>query len=160
MRFYILVFAGLLFLGLTACNKKSETLLLAERAQIRAYFEQEGISNYIEDNDAGYFYHITENGDSTLDRANIASKVELKYESWLLEGTLIDDTYANTSTILTLSSSIPGLQLVLPNFYIGTKARVVLPSRLGYGEAGLSPLIPSNSILMIDVEIIEIHPHF
>lgn len=160
MRYYSFVFVGIFLLGVTACNKKSEALWLAEREQIRLYFQQEGISNYTENEDAGYFYHITQVGDSSLAQADINSKVELKYASWLLDGSLIDDTYANSSTLLTLSSAIPGLQLVLPNLHIGTKARIVLPSRLGYGTAGLSPLIPANSILRIDVEIIEIHPHF
>ena len=76
MRYYSFVFVGIFLLGVTACNKKSEALWLAEREQIRLYFQQEGISDYTENEDAGYFYHITQVGDSSLAQADINSKVD------------------------------------------------------------------------------------
>lgn len=167
MLYRILLF--FIVFALAACNKEEEALWLAERDQIRLFLQNEGIVplssdttyGYYEDSTAGYFYHITQPGDPTLAKPNARSKVEMHYIAKLLDGTVISETYTSGLTNhITLSDAVPGLQLALLRFHIGTKARIILPSRLGYGEAGLSPDIPANSILIFEVEIIEIHPHF
>ena len=133
----------------------------AERVQIRQYLQDEGINDYMEDFTSGYFYHIIESGDSTRDQPSIRRTVEMHYKITLLDGTLVENTFQQaTAERIQLSNAIAGLKLVLPNFFIGTKAKIFLPSRLGYGETGLAPSIPANSILIIEVEILEIHPHF
>jgi len=35
----------------------------------------------------------------------------------------------------------------------GSKAKLIIPSPLGYGEGGAGEMIPGNSILVFDVEV-------
>ena len=35
----------------------------------------------------------------------------------------------------------------------GSKAKLIIPSPLGYGESGAGAMIPANSILVFDVEV-------
>ena len=53
----------------------------------------------------------------------------------------------------------------MSNFSIGTKGYLILPSRLAYGKKGYTDdygdeIIPPNTVLVIYVELVEVHPHF
>ncbi|MBM4131760.1 FKBP-type peptidyl-prolyl cis-trans isomerase [bacterium] len=50
---------------------------------------------------------------------------------------------------------IPGWDLGLRGLKVGTKARLIIPSTLGYGKQG-TPGIPPNADLVFDVELVEI----
>ena len=50
---------------------------------------------------------------------------------------------------------IPGFKEALSLLKTGEKIRVFIPPHLGYGEAGAPPVIPPNSELIFDLEIVE-----
>ena len=39
---------------------------------------------------------------------------------------------------------------------LGAKARLIIPSDLGYGDQGAGNIIPPNATLVFDVELLEI----
>lgn len=49
---------------------------------------------------------------------------------------------------------IPGLAIIIPKLSLGTKVRVVLPPELAYGERGLSPKVPPNTTLLLEIELL------
>ena len=49
---------------------------------------------------------------------------------------------------------IPGLAIVIPKLSLGTKVRVVVPPELAYGERGLTPKVPPNTTLLLEVELL------
>lgn len=51
---------------------------------------------------------------------------------------------------------IPGFKEALLTLKIGEKARVFIPSALGYGERGFGDVIPPNSDLVFDIEVVGI----
>ena len=50
---------------------------------------------------------------------------------------------------------IPGFKEALLTMKVGDKIRVFIPSALGYGEAGAGEVIPPNSDLIFDIEILD-----
>lgn len=51
---------------------------------------------------------------------------------------------------------IPGFREALLTMKVGDKVRVFIPSALGYGETGAGDVIPPNSDLIFDIEIVDI----
>ena len=51
---------------------------------------------------------------------------------------------------------VPGFREAMLNMNVGDKARVFIPSYLGYGDQGRKPMIPPHTNLVFDIEIIEI----
>ncbi|MDO5106194.1 peptidylprolyl isomerase [Capnocytophaga sp.] len=51
---------------------------------------------------------------------------------------------------------IPGFREALLTMKVGDKVRVFIPSALGYGETGAGDIIPPNSDLIFDIEIVDI----
>ena len=114
----------------------------------------------LEDKESNLFYNIYEKDtNSTIaplrDNSII---VEVKYTAYLLDGTIVHDTNG-LSTKEPLDESIYGWQLALPKMTINEKMLFFLPSRLAYGEEGRDN-VPPNSVLVFDLELIEIFPHF
>lgn len=54
------------------------------------------------------------------------------------------------------ASLVAGFREAMLKMKIGDKARVYIPSHLGYGESGRAPLIPPNTNLVFDIELVSI----
>lgn len=104
--------------------------------------------------DLSRVYYIV-NTQGTGDAINgVESTVTMKYTGRLLDGTVFDSSTDGTfSSVLT--NLIKGWQLMVPNFRVGTKFRIFIPSDLGYGTSG-SGVIPPNAILDFDIEIVSV----
>ena len=51
---------------------------------------------------------------------------------------------------------IPGWTELLKLMKVGGKVQAWIPSALGYGPSGRQPMIPGNSLLIFEVELLEI----
>lgn len=85
--------------------------------------------------------------------------VLVHYEGRLPDGTVFDSSHEHGQpAAFGVSDVIPGwtegLQLMRP----GGKARFVIPPELGYGARGAGGVIPPNSALEFDVELLAIAP--
>jgi FKBP-type peptidyl-prolyl cis-trans isomerase FkpA len=155
----------LLFLtALFSCNRKGEQLWEDEKNQIRTYLQDKGVNYFTENPESGYFYYFTD-PDASGGRPNANSTVEVVYRIEGLDGTVFIESNLGETERIELSQSVVGLQLGMPNFSVGTKGFLILPSRLAYGKKGYTDdygdeIIPPNTVLVIYVELIEVHPHF
>ena len=75
-----------------------------------------------------------------------------------MDGTVIHNTNNNTE-IIDLDNTIYGWQLAMPRMNIKDKMHLYLPSRLAYGEEG-SGNVPANAVMIFEIELIDIFPHF
>jgi FKBP-type peptidyl-prolyl cis-trans isomerase FkpA len=82
------------------------------------------------------------------------STITVKYTGRLLNGTIFDQS-GTTDLVNLLSDLIPGWRKSLIGVAKGTKLRLLIPSDLGYGLTG-SGLIPGNSVLDFDIEIVDV----
>ena len=119
---------------------------LAENAQ------QEGVVT----TDSGLQYQVLEEGEGEVSPGP-DDVVTVHYEGRLLDGTVFDSSISRGEPVdLPVSGVIPGWVEILQLMQVGDKLKVTIPSELAYGEASPSPVIPPNSILIFEMELLEI----
>ena len=100
---------------------------------------------------SGLYYIIEQQGTGMQVSSN--NTVYMKYKAYLLNGTVFDENKVGTT--LTIPNTIKGWQEGIPKFKVGGKGKLFIPSKLGYGTEATGS-IPANSVLIFDVEVIEI----
>lgn len=83
-------------------------------------------------------------------------EVAVHYSGWLEDGSKFDSSVDRGQPFtfkLGLGQVIKGWDEGIALLKVGEKARLIIPSALGYGEQG-NPRIPPNSTLLFDVELI------
>lgn len=88
---------------------------------------------------------------------SLSDSVLAHYHGTLTDGTVFDSSVDRGEPAqFGLTQVIAGWTEALQLMKVGDKWRLFLPSALAYGTSSPSPLIPPNSALIFDVEIIEI----
>ncbi|MDR3002391.1 MAG: FKBP-type peptidyl-prolyl cis-trans isomerase [Fibromonadaceae bacterium] len=85
--------------------------------------------------------------------------VSVHYTGFLLDGNKFDsslDRQQPLTIVLGEGMLIPGWIEMLRLMKKGDKTRVWVPSSLGYGERGSPPVIPGNSMLVFEMELLDI----
>lgn len=83
--------------------------------------------------------------------------VRVHYRGTLTNGTEFDSSYKrNKPAAFPLNRVIPCWTAGMQKIRAGGKARLACPSNTAYGERGIPGLIPPNSVLMFEVELLEI----
>lgn len=85
-----------------------------------------------------------------------SDKVEVHYHGTLIDGTVFDSSVARGESIsFSLNQVIPGWTEGLQLMVEGEKRRLYIPAQLAYGKRSAG-IIPANSALIFDVELIKI----
>ena len=103
----------------------------------------------------GVQYIILKEGTGNKPRAN--DKVKVNYVGSLLNGTEFDNSVKRGAPMeFAVSAVIEGWQDLLLEMKVGEKVKAWIPSALAYGEVGAPPSIPPNSLLVFEVELLQI----
>ncbi len=102
---------------------------------------------------SGLYYQIITPG--TGNAVLATSTIKAVYTGRLLTGAIFDQAATANPLTIALSSVIQGWQIGLPFIKSGGKIRLFIPSKLGYGATAQS-IIPANSILDFDIELVEV----
>ena len=105
---------------------------------------------------SGLWYKIIEN--SIKSRPKVGDLVKIHYTGMLLNGNVFDSSYSKNMPIeFTLGAGrvIKGWDEGLSLIPIGASAKLVIPSNLAYGEQGAGGVIPPNSTLIFEVEVLD-----
>jgi FKBP-type peptidyl-prolyl cis-trans isomerase len=91
------------------------------------------------------------------DRPGARSKVRVHYEGKLANGKVFDSSLERgAAATFSLRQVIPcwteGIQLMQS----GSKARLVCPAKIAYGDKGSPPAIPPNATLTFEVELLDV----
>lgn len=103
------------------------------------------------------YFEIKKSGNDQKPKAGQLVKVH--YTGYLLDGKLFDSSVERGEPIdfpLGAGQVIAGWEEGIALMSAGDKFRFVIPSHMGYGEAGRAPVIPPNSDLIFDVELVSI----
>ncbi len=133
------------------------------KAEAKAKAEQEKMDKVLNETygaakttPSGLRYIIEKEGEGESPKAT--SSVTVHYSGYLLNGNKFDSSVdRGQPATFGLNQVIPGwtegLQLLKP----GGKAKLIIPANLGYGANGYPPVIPPNSWLVFDVELIKVN---
>ncbi len=137
-------------------EQMAKDLLRAEQEEeLRLeYIAEEGIT--VTPTESGLYYIEIEAGNGPA--AQPGSMVSVHYEGRLLDGSVFDSSHDRGEPIEFILGQgwvIPGWDEGIGMMRVGGKARLVIPSHLGYGDRGAGPMIPAYSTLVFDVELVD-----
>ncbi|WP_298903262.1 peptidylprolyl isomerase [uncultured Psychroserpens sp.] len=132
-----------------------EKRVAAEREAARA--ELDKLAAGFEETKSGLRYQIIQKGEGKA--AQAGNMVSVHYKGQLADGTVFDSSYKRNSPLdfqVGVGQVIPGWDEGICLLNVGDKARLVIPSDLGYGAAGAGGVIPPNATLVFDVELMDV----
>ena len=132
-----------------------EERIAAEKANAEAQLEK--LAAGFEKTESGLRYQIIQKGDGV--KAEKGKTVSVHYKGQLADGTVFDSSYKRNQPIdfpLGVGQVIPGWDEGIQLLKVGDKARLVIPSDLGYGARGAGGVIPPNATLIFDVELMNV----
>lgn len=147
MKRYLLILAVLPLL--TWSCEEQLTIAQRNRQEIVEYLSENNL-NAVED-PSGLFYIIEEEGAGTSPSPR--AKVEVRYKGYFTDGNVFDQTSGNNTREFNLQQVIAGWRIGLPKMKKGGKAKLLVPSNLGYGFYG-SGGVPPNAVLIFDIELV------
>ena len=149
-RFFTLVIS---LIVLTGCVQDGPNV--KQIANMKFFIEnqaQEGI-NVIE---KGLHYAILNSGDINSKSPELSDIITAHFHGTLTDGTVFwSSVESNEPLTIQLSGLIVGCQKVISLMKINDKWRVYIDPSMAYGDEG-RPGIPSNSILVFDIELLDI----
>tara|TARA_B100000900_G_scaffold408162_1_gene421999 strand:+ start:425 stop:1204 length:780 start_codon:yes stop_codon:yes gene_type:complete len=107
--------------------------------------------------ESGLKYIIIKKGEGVSPYAS--QFVSVDYTGYLADGTIFDSSIDRGEPIVFpvgVGKVITGWDEGIMLLNTGAKARLIIPSDLGYGEQGAGGIIPPNATLVFDVELLEI----
>ncbi len=128
-------------------NKKDGEAFLAENKK------KEGITTL----PSGLQYKVLTEGKGKQPKAT--DTVVVHYQGTLIDGSEFDSSYRRGEpATFPVNGVIKGWQEALQLMKEGSKFHVVIPAELAYGERGAGQIIGPNSVLIFDMELIEVKP--
>ena len=163
MRLFLPLVA--LALLITACEPSAQDKLKAEMVDnptTQAEKDKNAILQYAIDNNldvqstpSGIYYNIETPGEGEESPDN-SSLVTAHYHGMLLDGTVFDSSVDRGEPFqFSLGGVVPGWQEAIPMLKKGGKGKFLIPSELAYGPRGAGGVIPPNSVLAFDIELID-----
>lgn len=144
----------------TELRKISEAKLTALNAEAleagKKYLEENAKREGVVTTESGLQYEVLTKAEGA--KPQKGDTVSVNYVGKLTDGTVFDDSAKHGGAIElpvnegVIAGWLEGLQLM----QVGEKFRLYVPSDLAYGAESPSPVIPANSVLVFDLELIGI----
>ncbi|MEI7596851.1 MAG: FKBP-type peptidyl-prolyl cis-trans isomerase [Bacteroidota bacterium] len=149
----------------------------AEASQNMAKTENDNLQLYLTENKitatptaSGLYIITTKKG--TGKKASSNSTVVVNYTGSLLDGKVFDTSVKSVAEKFNILNPnrkyepfpvnlgkgevIPGWDEALATMSVGQKAKLIIPSKLGYGERAMGEMIPAFSTLVFEVEVLDV----
>src|SRR5690606_1684456 len=131
------------------------TTLFRSKAAAQAAIER--LAAGFDETESGLRYKIIQKGEGA--KPVQGQTVAVHYKGQLTDGTVFDSSYKRNEPLefpVGVGQVIPGWDEGIMLLQVGDKARLVIPSHLGYGSRGAGGVIPPNAHLIFDVELMDI----
>ena len=142
-----------LLLILVGCNQDSPNVKQIGNMQ---YFIENAAQDGINQVESGLQYSIISSGDETAQSPDLNDVITAHFHGTLTDGKVFwSSVDMNEPLKVQLSGLIVGCQKIIGLMRVGDKWRVYIDPSMAYGDEG-RPGIPSNSILIFDIELLDI----
>jgi peptidylprolyl isomerase len=105
---------------------------------------------------SGLQYRVIKSGSGKSPTPN--DLVTVTYRGQLINGMVFDETQPGKTATFPAGQLIPGWVEALQKMKEGDEWELVIPSNLGYGEAGAGGVIPPNQTLVFDMALLKVEP--
>ena len=153
---------------MTSDEYEAEQKVIAENAKVdatkRLQGESQKIAKYIKDNNitvqpqsSGLYYIETQTGSG--DSVKYGDLVYVHYTIYNIDGKLIESSYDYNMPLPFVygdNQMIAGIEEAVGYMKVGGKSRIVVPSRLGFGDIEIDDNLPANTALVIDLEFVDL----
>ncbi len=148
-------------------HKEAQTIVQTYFAELQAKMTEESLAaekTFFEENSKKEGVTTTESGlqyeiitSAIGEKPTATAQVKCHYEGKLLDGNIFDSSVKRGEpATFGVNQVIPGWVEALQLMPVGSKWRLFIPSQLGYGPQGAGDVIPPNSPLIFEVELLEI----
>ena len=149
MKIFIAVLS---FFVLFTCAQDGPNIKQIENMQ---FFIDNKKNNEIIEIETGLQYYVVENGDPSGSTPDLNDTISAHFHGTLTSGEVFWSSLDSEPLKIKLSELIAGCQKTISLMKEGDKWVVYIDPTMAYGEEG-RPGIPSNSILIFDIELIKI----
>lgn len=146
----VLALAALLALGVGGCTSPSPDAELQQQQSVKFMTENKQKTGIVT-TASGLQYEVLREGSGAAPKAT--DTVTVNYRGSLVTGAQFD---AGDGISFPLNGVIPGWTEGLQLMKEGAKYRFYIPSELAYGERGAGRVIPPNSALIFEVELVKV----
>ncbi len=137
--------------------------LQAANTPAEVELDEEAMASFLEADltttKSGLQYLIDESGAGDIPEAG--NVVQVHYTGMLADGSVFDSSYDYSEPLafpLGQGLVIPGWDEALSLLPVGSKAKLIVPPELAFGEIGAGGVIPANATLYFEVEVLDILP--
>ncbi len=139
---------------------KSAEQIKVDDKKIQAYIQENNLTD-VKKTDSGIYYKVTEAGKGP--QAKAGDEVAVHYTLSFLNGKQLETSINNPNSKgepfsfkLGQGQVIKGWDEGIAQLQEGSKAILLVPSPLAYGDQERGPDMPANSILRFDVELVDV----
>lgn len=141
--------------AMSAATAKAEEQGAAAKAAGEAYLAENAKKEGVKTTESGLQYKVVTEGTGEIPKAEDTVKVH--YTGTFVNGEKFDSSVdRGEPAMFGVGQVIPGWTEALQMMKVGSKWQLAIPSDLAYGPEGRGPSMPPNSVLLFDVELIEI----
>ena len=140
-------------------NQIKTTLAMAQKNRKAAdeYLKANKAKAGVVETKSGLQYKVVKQGDGA--KPVPTDTVKVQYKGTLVDGKEFDSSYKrNEPAVFQVDQVIPGWQEALPLMTVGSTYELFIPPDLAYGDRGAPPVIEPGSMLIFQVELMEIVP--
>jgi peptidylprolyl isomerase len=113
--------------------------------------------SHLTQDDSGIWYSISKQGNGAVPTPG--KTVQVKYKGMLLNGKVFDNSDSHGGSVdfvVGVGQIIPGFDKSLMAMKQGEKRLIVIPPELAYGRQGAGDLIPPNTFLVFELELVRV----
>jgi FKBP-type peptidyl-prolyl cis-trans isomerase len=130
---------------------KAEEKLEKGKEFLATNAKEEGVTTL----ESGLQYKVLKKGEGPTPSAEDTVKVH--YRGTSIDGVEFDSSYKTGNPVeFPVGGVIAGWIEILQLMHVGDKLSVAIPPELAYGETGAPPVIEPNSVLLFELELLEI----